>query len=461
MKRILALLFVVLSVLSTFGMYSALAASDFKVSGGVLMSYTGTSKNITIPEGVYYIADSVFEGNKTIESVNLNDTVIIGNKAFYGCESLHKVTVSENVKSCGAYAFYNTPFYKDSSTPDLLGSVLLKGAKVSGDFTVPSEVTSIAPYALYGNTKVTSVTLTGKVTEIGEGAFMNCTSLSSVSVSNQTSYIGAFAFEGTPWLKSQKSAFVTLGNGVLIKYNGSDTDVKIPDSVSQIASGAFYENTVVKKVTIPETVTFIGMRAFMNCKNLTTVNIPKSVKVIDNEAFANCTALTYVEIPDTVVSLGDSVFIGATSLKTAKVLTSADIPNGLFASCTSLEAVMIASETTRLGDYAFYNCKNLVAVSVPDTVEIIGDNVFTGTPKLKVNCNNGSYTMSYCKDKAAVIGDSNSDGKVNIRDATHIQKAVAGMVSLTFTQQVVSDADFSGNINVRDATKVQKNLAGI
>ncbi len=460
MKRFLSLLLSLLLIITTLGMYGVSAASDFKVNNGVLMSYTGSSKNITIPEGVYYIADSVFEGNKTLESVNLNDTVIIGNKAFYGCESLEKVTVSENIKSCGGYAFFNTPFYKDTETPDVIGSVLFKGTKISGEYTVPAEVTALAPYALYGNKNITSVTIGNSVSEIGEGAFMNCSSLSKVSVSSQTSYIGAFAFEGTEWLSNQTVDFLTVGNGVLIKYLGNGSDIIIPETVRQIASGAFY-GASVKSVNIPETVTFIGMRAFMNCKSLKTINIPKSVKVIDNEAFANCTALESVEIPSTVKSLGDSLFIGATGLKTAKVLSTADIPNGLFAGCTSLEGVMLMSGCKKIGDYAFYNCKNLLAVSVPDTVEVIGEGVFTGAVKLNVCCNKDSKAYVYSKEKATLIGDANSDTKVNVRDATQIQKAVAGMVDLTFSQQVASDADFNCVINVRDATQVQKNLAGI
>ncbi len=460
MKKAVSVILCVLLIMSALGSFSVYAASDFKVSGGVLMSYTGSSRSITIPEGVYYIADSVFEGNKTLESVNLNDTVIIGNKAFYGCESLEIVTASDNVRSCGAYAFYNTPFYKNSSTPDIIGSVLFKGFDISGDYTVPSEVTSVAPYALYGNKNITALTSGNNVSEIGEGAFMNCSSLKSVSIGTQTSYIGAFAFEGTKWFTSQSSDFVTVGNGIMISYKGTVADVTLPDSVSQIASGAFY-NSAIKSIVLHDNLTYIGMRAFMNCKNLKAINIPKSVKAIDNEAFANCTALSYVEIPSTVDALGDSLFIGATGLKNAKVLTTSDIPNGLFAGCTSLEVVMLVNGIERLGDYSFYNCKNLKAVSVPDTVEVIGDSVFTGTPELKVYCNEDSYAYSYCKDKAFSIGDSNSDGKLNIRDATHIQKAVAGMVELTFIQQVMSDADFSGVINVRDATQVQKILAGI
>ncbi len=61
-------------------------------------------------------------------------------------------------------------------------------------------------------------------------------------------------------------------------------------------------------------------------------------------------------------------------------------------------------------------------------------------------------------EKGFVIGDANSDGELNIRDATALQKYCAKMGKVDKLM-----ADFNGdlNINVKDATDIQKRIAGL
>ena len=75
--------------------------------------------------------------------------------------------------------------------------------------------------------------------------------------------------------------------------------------VTEIGRGAFYGNSVIKKVEIPNTVTTIGRSAFDACDNLNEVNIPNSVKTINNRAFALCKSLT-LTIPDSVEYIDDA-----------------------------------------------------------------------------------------------------------------------------------------------------------
>ncbi|MBQ1977309.1 MAG: hypothetical protein II225_01025, partial [Ruminococcus sp.] len=60
----------------------------------------------------------------------------------------------------------------------------------------------------------------------------------------------------------------------------------------------------------------------------------------------------------------------------------------------------------------------------------------------------------------ALLGDVDSNNKVNVRDATAVQKHLAGMEVATFNEDV-ADADESGKINVKDATAIQKFVAGM
>ncbi len=463
LKTLLLILFSLLLLMMSCPL-TAFSATAFDIEDGVLISYSGSERSVTIPSEVYYIADSAFEGNSSITSVNLNNTSVIGNKAFANCTSLSVVTSTDKVSSCGAYAFYNTPFQDSYSTKSLvLGSVLVSSSE-SGGVVIDSSVASIAPYAFVSNEKLTSVFIGDSVSSIGEGAFYGCSALKSVTVSKYVSYIGAFAFEDTPYLSSVEDEFLVLGNGILVDASTSESEVVIPENVRQIASGAFYKNKNIESIVVSEGVTAIGMRAFSECTALKNIELPSSLVSIDNEAFSGCAALQNVVIPRGVKLIGDSAFLGCTSLQTAVLRGSADVPAGLFAGCSSLESVMLSNGITSIGEYAFYNCSSLFEISVPATVESIATSAFSNAGEVSVWCKLNSYANSFCEDKDIPyysIGDANLDGVVNVRDATEVQKATASLVSMSFSANLRGDADFNGEINVRDATTIQKIVAGI
>lgn len=59
------------------------------------------------------------------------------------------------------------------------------------------------------------------------------------------------------------------------------------------------------------------------------------------------------------------------------------------------------------------------------------------------------------------MGDADHNNSVNVKDATAIQKHVAGIITLDELVLNFSDVDFSKDINVKDATAIQKWVAGI
>lgn len=75
--------------------------------------------------------------------------------------------------------------------------------------------------------------------------------------------------------------------------------------------------------------------------------------------------------------------------------------------------------------------------------------------------NGASTNDESTPDEKGLLGDANADGVVNVKDATLIQKAVAGLVSLDETAELVADADLNGTVNVKDATAIQKYVAGL
>lgn len=60
-----------------------------------------------------------------------------------------------------------------------------------------------------------------------------------------------------------------------------------------------------------------------------------------------------------------------------------------------------------------------------------------------------------------LLGDVDGDNKVSVKDATFIQKCVAGLNTLETFGEFSADANRDGVVNIKDATEIQKHLAGL
>lgn len=170
-----------------------------------------------------------------------------------------------------------------------------------------------------------SVVIPDGVTEIGDGTFDNCTTLKSVELPSSLESIGRYAFEnctslneicygGTKaqWkavekMKDWRNDIAAAGvccsdgiaefetfdivNGSLTGYNGTDSDVVIPDGVTSIDGYAFHVCTSLETVKIPTSVKAIYWNAFEHCTSLRSVVIPEDVSLIGSYAFYNCDSL--------------------------------------------------------------------------------------------------------------------------------------------------------------------------
>lgn len=61
----------------------------------------------------------------------------------------------------------------------------------------------------------------------------------------------------------------------------------------------------------------------------------------------------------------------------------------------------------------------------------------------------------------ADMADANTDGNVNIKDATYIQKSLANVVEASALSDAVSDVNNDGKVTIKDATALQKQLANL
>ena len=72
-----------------------------------------------------------------------------------------------------------------------------------------------------------------------------------------------------------------------------------------------------------------------------------------------------------------------------------------------------------------------------------------------------NYAKSRGNEFTSVMGDSDGNGKVNIKDATLIQKHLAQIDTIEEYKLQCADTDKDGNVTIKDATLIQKFIAHI
>ena len=181
-------------------------------------------------------------------------------------------------------------------------------------------VTSIANYAFYECSNLTSCTIPNSVKSIGIYAFDGCSKLTSITIPDYVTSIGDYAFAYCPRL----------------------TSVIIPNSVTSIGNSIFYFCTGLESVTIPNSVTSIGNYFFYNCQSLDPITIPNSVTSIGQYAFWNC-PFESITIPGSVTRIGACAF----------------------SDCSYLESITIlgSESTLSIGGYAFDDCNKLTSIT--------------------------------------------------------------------------------------------------
>ncbi|MBR5266443.1 MAG: leucine-rich repeat domain-containing protein, partial [Clostridia bacterium] len=161
-----------------------------------------------------------------------------------------------------------------------------------------------------------------------------------------------------------------IQDGILLKYEGTDADVVIPDGIGQIGSWAFTDKTDVKSIVIPEGVTTIMNHAFSGCTQLVAINIPQSVSVIKDGVFYRCSALESVKLPHSNIALGNGIFGGCTQMKRLEIPQGMEKINGdSFRGMDNLETVIIPASVKSITSLAFSRSKHIKEYIVDEANE--------------------------------------------------------------------------------------------
>ena len=81
-------------------------------------------------------------------------------------------------------------------------------------------------------------------------------------------------------------------------------EIFLPNTITDIVSGAFWGAKSLKSIVIPESIKVIKEYTFNECTALKEVKLNEGLKTIEGGAFRDCISLRSIEIPDGVILKG-------------------------------------------------------------------------------------------------------------------------------------------------------------
>ena len=383
-------------------------------ANGVLLRYTGSASDITIPGKATAIADEALRGT-TAERITVPATVrTIGDRAFADAQQLKALVFEDTadhpsqLTAIGAEAAANTPALTEVAVPSKAAS-LGEGAFADSGITrlsLPDSLTSIPARLVKNSSLLTKAVVGNAVTEIGEAAFSAAHSLKGLSVRQADGStapgfpsslvtIGQEAFNATGLGSVDLPASVrTIGDAA---FNAIErlSHVGLNEGLVSIGSSAF-RTTGITEIVIPDSVTTVGSSAFSECSALTSAHIGRGVEAGQlSDAFTSSRQLSgftvapdnasYEAVDGVLYSKDHTSLVvypaGKGSGTTYTVLDETTrIESGAFNSAP-LKGVVLPSSLRSIGDWAFSG-SYLESLVLPKAFETFGECAFSGMPSL-------------------------------------------------------------------------------
>ena len=251
--------------------------------------------------------------------------------------------------------------------------------------TLPNTLTSIGANAFLLCTNLTTITLPASLTSIGANAFASCTSLTTITLPASLTSIGDGAFNGAaissvillsdPKLHSSTKHSLTIGTDAFnsnptLYYDPSLTDNSVASNfykVETITCGTGYY--ILNNTLIPTATELSGTGwSYNTSSNTLTISSADAFDgdlLYDEESTPNPTPIRdYLQANTQTITFSSD----------CKITTLDDF---VFNSFTSLTTVTLPSSLESIGENAFDFCSSLTTVTLPSSLSSIGQNAFS------------------------------------------------------------------------------------
>ena len=351
--------------------------------------------SLTVNGSVGSIGNSAFYYCASLSSIEITNGVnSIGEFAFAGCSMLSSISIGNNVTSIGQSAFNNTAFADDETNWEN-GILYLDGYPIETEMSIRScyikEGTTLIADKIFDLCRnLTTIYIPNSVKFIGVNEFPKLTTVY---------YIGTVADKNEIDINYQNTALNNATWHYLDDLNDVDCNVcgesRFFKYTVNNGEATITKCLVTGTVVIPEElggypVTTIGENSFA-MGDLKSVVIPDSVTTIENGAFYNCGYLNTITFGKNVTRVGDSAFHGCVSLKTVygyDVTSWCSINFGnysanplyyagdLYLDGQLVTEIIVPENITAIKDYSFSGYKKLTAINLHNKVESIGKGSF-------------------------------------------------------------------------------------
>lgn len=462
-------------------------------------SYSGGSSTVIIPKvfvsgGTEYevkkiSVDAFYNTNATIKKVVLKaEDIEVGLRAFMGTKIIS--FNFENVASIGDYAFNNTKIQevKLNSEISAVGNSAFADCKNLTKVDFNHAEIDISEYAFSGDGKLKTIENAENLKDFGASSFASCGLEKVDFIGNNTQIIHENAFSGCVNLTSaeipesvgsvysaifggcSKLETLTISNlycgdsnnffNFTVRFGDLSSSLKTINlagtTIKNLPQHYFQGLTSLEKLAMCNSITTVGEYAFKGCSNLNEISFSNGINVASFSIAAIYETKFYNKMKEPFY-LNSVLFYVPASFNQANYVVNDDttsICQNAFSGNKNLQSITIPSTVNFIGNAAFKNCENLTTVNfeLNSSLAAISKELFNGCRNL-ANINFENLTA------LTTIGDHAFEGVALTSFA--ISSTMTSIGNRVFYASKI--AEFTGGSSkyiVEDGVLYEKNAAG-
>lgn len=416
------------------------------------------SSHVCIDGGTYPVVgilQNAFSQNLSLEEIDIPYTITnIGANAFSYCTSLSEISIPPSIVSIENNGFMGCSGLLKINVDNLQHFCTIKFSNNK------SNPLSNGATLFINNTEVKSLSFDTSINEIGNYAFSGCSSIENIDLSETISSIGVSAFAGCTNLSSVTNRAI---NPITINTNVFDSQtyngiLLVPkESIAQYKNKAGWSNFhKIAAIEGPE-CDFV-----VNGIYYKIVDLPKlTCKVTYDNPYFNSYFQEDISVPETVVYNG-------------RTFTVVGIDDNAFNGSSNLASISLPQSIQFIGQNAFDGCTALNQIELPNTVSTMEANfaelpikkvVFWGDgetipnwfksnknlSEIELHCTNLKYVsenaFENCQSLTSISLPNTivAFGKATFKGCTHLSS-----ITLPINLSEIPESTFSNCTNLRE-----------